>query len=147
MQDHLVGAYLWLKAFHVMMSIAWMAGLFYLPRLFVYHTQTSVGTEAYDRFVVMEKKLLTIIMLPAAIATWIFGTLIAWAMDYWLEPWFLAKMALAVAMTGIHVLDGCWAGGFARGRNRHSERYFRIWNEAPTLLMIAIVILVIVKPI
>ena len=146
MIDFLTEYYLWFKSFHVIMSIAWMAGLFYLPRLFVYHTQTSVGTSEYDRFTVMEKKLLDIIMLPAAVTTWGFGLLNAWTMDYWLEGWFISKLALAGLMTVVHILDAYWAAQFAKGRNIHSERFYRIWNEAPTFLMIAIVILAIVKP-
>lgn len=146
MQDWLVEYYLWLKSFHIMMSISWMAGLFYLPRLFVYHTRAKVDAEDYDRFVIMEQKLLSMIMLPAAIITWLSGMLIAWGMDYWLNFWFLAKMAFAIPMSLVHVQDCFWARAFAQGRNRHSERFFRFWNEAPTLLMIAIVILVVVKP-
>jgi len=146
MLDFLVDKYLWFKSFHVMMSIAWMAGLFYLPRLFVYHTQTLHGTAEYARFVVMEKKLLAMIMLPAAITTWGFGLLNAWAMDFWFEGWFLAKIGLAVLMTAVHFLNAYWAHAFARGRNRHTERFFRVWNEVPTFLMIGIVLLVIVKP-
>jgi protoporphyrinogen IX oxidase len=146
MSDFLLNNYLWFKSFHVIMSIAWMAGLFYLPRLFVYHTQTSPGSSEYARFVTMEKKLLDIIMLPAAVTTWGFGILNAWEMDYWLEGWFVAKLALAVLMTAVHTMNAFWAERFAQGRNVHSERFYRIWNEAPTFLMIGIVILAIVKP-
>lgn len=147
MQDFLVAGYLWFKAIHIMMSIAWMAGLFYLPRLYVYHTQTAVGSDAYARFVVMEQKLLWFIMAPAAITTWVFGLLIAWGMNYWLDFWFLAKMAFVVPMTLVHVLNWVWGRAFVENRNTHSERFFRIWNEAPTLLMIAIVFLVVLKPV
>jgi putative membrane protein len=146
MIDFVLRYYLWFKSAHIIMSIAWMAGLFYLPRLFVYHTQTEPGSDGYLRFVTMEEKLLTIIMLPALTATWIFGLINAWAMNYWLDGWFLAKLGLAVLMTVVHFLDSWWAYQFVRGRNVHSERFFRVWNEAPTLLMIGIVILVVVKP-
>lgn len=146
MMDFLISGYLWLKAFHVIFCIAWMAGLFYLPRLFVYHCQTVVGTPEYQRFEVMERKLLSIIMAPAAIGTWIFGLIIAFAMGYWTEIWFLSKMFLAVLMTVVHFYNMRFAHAFVRGENRRSERFYRFWNEAPTLLMFGIVILAVVKP-
>lgn len=146
MMDVFVSGYLWLKAFHIIFCIAWMAGLFYLPRLFVYQCQTVVGSSEYQRFLTMERKLLTIIMAPAAIGTWLFGLIIAFAMGYWSEIWFLSKMACAVLMTVVHVYDIRMARQFVKGTNRKSERFFRFWNEAPTLLMFAIVILAVVKP-
>lgn len=147
MMDFFVTNYLWFKSFHIIFSIAWMAGLFYLPRLFVYHTQTVPGTGEYDRFLTMERKLLSIIMWPACIGTWFFGLSSAFIMNYWTELWFLSKLGLAVLMTVVHVLDAVYAARFARGSNARSERFFRFWNEAPTLLMFGIVILAVIKPV
>jgi putative membrane protein len=141
----LVDHYLTLKAFHIIAVIAWMSGLFYLPRLFVYHTETEVGAADYQRFAVMERKLLAAIMGPAMGMTWIFGLSLAWAGDWWLAGWFHTKLALVVAMTAIHMADARFARDFAAGRNVRTARFFRLWNEAPTLLMIAIVILVVTK--
>lgn len=147
MMDFLVTNYPWFKSFHIIFSIAWMAGLFYLPRLFVYHTQTVPGSGEYDRFVTMEGKLLNIIMWPACIGTWILGLTSAFIMNYWLEIWFLSKMGLAVLMTVVHLWDAYYAGRFVRQENLRSERFFRFWNEAPTLLMLGIVILAVIKPV
>ena len=146
MKEFLLDHYLVLKALHVIVVIAWMSGMFYLPRLFVYHTQTSPGTADYDRFVTMERKLLKIIMAPAVIAVWVLGLTMAWLMGYWPLHWFQLKLALVAAMTWTHHSYMIWAKDFALGRNERSAKFFRIWNEAPTLLMIGIVILVIVKP-
>jgi TIGR00701 family protein len=137
--------YLLLKAFHIIAVIAWMSGLFYLPRLFVYHTETAVGAADYQRFAVMERKLLAAIMGPAMGMTWIFGLSLAWAGDWWQAGWFHTKLALVIAMTAIHIADARFARDFAAGRNVRTARFFRLWNEAPTLLMIAIVILVVTK--
>ncbi|MGC9953908.1 MAG: CopD family protein [Rhizomicrobium sp.] len=146
MKEFLLNHYLVIKAFHVIAVIAWMSGMFYLPRLFVYHTQTTPGAADYERFVVMERKLLKIIMNPAVITVWILGGTMAWLMDYWPLHWFQAKLALVLAMTWLHHSYVCWARDFALARNTRSARFFRIWNEVPTVLMIGIVILVIVKP-
>ena len=146
MTEFLLNLYFWIKAFHVIAVIAWMSGMFYLPRLFVYHTQTTPGTAEYERFVVMERKLLKIIMNPAMIAVWILGLTMAWLMNDWLLHWFQAKLALVLAMTWLHHSYVGWARDFALGRNKRSARFFKIWNEVPMVLMIGIVILVIVKP-
>jgi len=135
-----------IKALHVIAVIAWMAGMFYLPRLFVYHTETEPGAADYDRFVTMERKLLKIIMNPAMTLVWVFGLTLAWLDNAWALHWFEAKLVLAAAMTGLHHAYAVWAKDFAKGRNRRPARFFRMWNEVPTLLMIAIVVLVIVKP-
>lgn len=145
MQQLFLEYYFLLKSLHIIMAFAWMAGLFYLPRLFVYHCQTVAGTAEYARFVTMERKLLLIIMRPALATVWLFGLLTAWGMNYWLDLWFLLKLGLSVLMTAVHILDEYWAVDFAKGRNRHPERFYRIWNEAPTLLMIAIVLLAVFK--
>ncbi len=146
MTKFLLDHYLLIKALHVIAVIAWMSGMFYLPRLFVYHTQTAPGTPEYERFTTMERKLLKIIMNPAVIAVWILGLVMAWLMDYWPLHWFQAKLALVAALTWTHHSYALWAKDFALGANTRAERFYRIWNEVPTVLMIAIVILVIVKP-
>jgi len=146
MREFLLNYYLLIKALHVIAVIAWMAGMLYLPRLFVYHAETSPGTAEYDRFTTMERKLLKIIMNPAMVAVWVLGLTMAWLMDGWALHWLQLKLALVVAMTGLHHAYALWAKDFARGRNTRTARFFRIWNEVPTLLMIAIVILAVVKP-
>ncbi|GAA0580756.1 protoporphyrinogen oxidase HemJ [Rhizomicrobium electricum] len=145
MKAWLLEHYLTLKAFHIIAVIAWMSGLFYLPRLFVYHTETRVGAPDYLRFAVMEKKLLAAIMAPAMGLTWIFGLSLAWAGDWWQAGWFHTKLALVLVMTAIHITNIRFAKDFASGRNVRTGRFFRLWNELPTLLMIAIVILVVTK--
>jgi putative membrane protein len=139
-------AYEWLRVLHIISFVAWMAGLFYLPRLYVYHTQQEIGSAASDTFKVMERKLLRLIMNPAMIATWIFGLWLAAEIDAWRQGWFHGKMALVVLMTGFHHGCGVWRGRFAEDRNHHSERFYRVMNEVPTVLLIGIVILVVVKP-
>jgi putative membrane protein len=146
MRDFLSQYLLWIKAFHVIAVIAWMAGMLYLPRLFVYHCQTPPGTEGSERFKVMERKLLRGIINPAMIAVWILGLTLAWLTDAHLQTWFQIKFLLVLIMSGIHgVLVRRWRD-FAADRNRHSERFYRILNEVPALLLIAIVILAVVKP-
>ena len=146
MKAFLLDHYLWIKTLHVIAVIAWMSGIFYLPRLFVYHTQTQPGTAEYQRFALMERKLLKIIMNPAMVTVWILGLTMAWLMDYWPFHWFQLKLSLVAGMTLAHHFFAIWAKDFMRGRNTRSERFYRLWNEVSTLLMIAIVILVIVKP-
>jgi len=138
--------YEWVKALHVISVIAWMAGLFYLPRLFVYHCQVPAGSPQSELFKVMERRLLRAIMNPAMIATWIFGLWTAWLIEAWTQPWFHIKFALVLVMSGAHHALARRRKEFAEDRNTRPERYYRIINEVPTLLMIAIVILVIVKP-
>lgn len=137
---------LWLKALHVMAVIAWMAGMFYLPRLFVYHADAKPGSEVSETFKVMEKRLLRIIMTPAIIVVWLSGlTLAIWG-GFWTEGWFHAKFVLVLVMSGLHgFLAGC-VRRFATDENQRDARFYRIVNEVPTLLMAAIVLLVIVKP-
>jgi putative membrane protein len=139
-------AYVWVKALHVIAVIAWMAGIFYLPRLFVYHAGVEPDTETAATFQVMERRLYRAIMTPAMIAAWAAGLTMAIAGQLWTAPWFLAKLVLVVVMTGFHFWLGARQRDFAAGRNRLSSRDYRIANEVPTLLVIAIVILAIVKP-
>jgi putative membrane protein len=146
MREFLLNHYLLIKAFHVIAVIAWMSGMFYLPRLFVYHTQTTPGTAEYERFMVMERRLLKIIMTPAVVTVWTLGGTMAWLMNYWPLHWFQMKLSLVAAMTLTHFSYAIWAKDFALARNKRSARFFKIWNEVPTVLMIGIVILVIVKP-
>ena len=139
-------AYPWLKAFHVIAVIAWMAGIFYLPRLFVYHAGSSIGSEKSETFKVMEQRLLTAIMTPAMIATWLLGLALAALGGLWSDHWLMAKIALVVGMTLFQAWLVARARDFLRDANRVSARAYRIVNELPTLLVVAIVILVIVKP-
>ena len=138
--------YLWIKALHIVAVISWMAGLLYLPRLFVYHAVAPAGSEQSETFKVMERRLLRFIMTPAMIATWIFGILLALQGGWLAAGWFHAKIALVLVLTVMHGLMSHWQDDFARDRNRHTQKFFRVANEIPTLLMIAIVILAIVKP-
>jgi protoporphyrinogen IX oxidase len=141
-----VDFYLWAKAVHVIAVIAWMAGMLYLPRLYVYHCGVAPGSEQAATFKVMERRLLRAIINPAMVVTWVLGLWLAFAGDWWLAPWFHAKLALAVGMGALHGLLAKWRRDFERDANRHSAKFYRIINEIPTVLMIAIVILVIVKP-
>ncbi len=138
--------YLWLKTLHVISVIAWMAGLFYLPRLFVYHTQAEIGSVQSETFKIMERRLMRAITTPAMIASWIFGLSIAYEMDYFVDPWFHAKLFLVLLLSGFHGMLAVHVRHFAEDRNTRSEKFFRIINEVPTVLMIGIVILVIFKP-
>ena len=138
--------YLWIKALHIVAVISWMAGLLYLPRLFVYHAASKKGSEQSETFKVMERRLLRFIMTPAMIATWIFGILLVLQGGWLAAGWFHAKIALVLVLTVMHGLMSHWQDDFARDRNRHTQKFFRVANEIPTLLMIAIVILAIVKP-
>lgn len=138
--------YLWLKALHIMAVIAWMAGLFYLPRLMVYHTTVEVGSNQSELFKVMERRLLKAITTPAMIAAWGLGLWIAIDMGYFSDGWFHAKLALVLILTGYHGLLARYVRLFAQDSNTKSEKFYRIINEIPTLLMIGIVILVIFKP-
>lgn len=138
--------YLSFVVIHVLAVISWMAGLLYLPRLFVYHCRAEPGSETSELFKIMERRLLWAIMYPAMIVSWIFGLASAWAAGLLGDGWFHAKLGLAVLLTGNHILMAKWRIDFAEDRNPRSERFYRIANEIPTLLMIGMVILVIVKP-
>jgi putative membrane protein len=137
--------YLWIKALHVISVIAWMAGLLYLPRLFVYHATAPVGSELSETLKVMERRLLRAIMNPAMIAAYVFGGLMLWTQD-WHQGWLHVKLLMVVVLTIAHHLYGLWRKDFAADRNARPARFYRVWNEVPTLAMIVIVILVIVKP-
>jgi putative membrane protein len=139
---------LYVKAFHVIAIIAWMAGLLYLPRLFVYHAQTKAGSAQSETFKLMERRLLRVITTPAMVASWVLGLVLAFSgvIDWKADGWFHAKLVLVVLLSVFHGLLVRWMKDFAQDKNQHSPRFFRIANEVPTLLMIGIVILVIVRP-
>ena len=139
--------YDWIKVGHIVSLIAWMAGMLYLPRLFVYHASLPPGSEGQSAtFKVMERRLLKAIMNPALIATWVFGLALAWMSGFYASPWLQAKFVLVLAMTGIHGWLARMVKDFAADRNTRGHRFYRVLNEVPTLLMIVIVILVVVKP-
>jgi len=143
-----VDVYAWSKALHIISVIAWMAGLLYLPRLFVYHTQQAVGSAASETFKVMERRLLRAIMNPAMIASFVTGGYLIWELGEgaWSMGWLHAKLTCLVFLALAHGLMGRWRRAFAEDRNQHSEVFFRVINEVPTVLMIAIVIFAVVRP-
>src|SRR3984957_13307357 len=130
--------YLWIKAFHVIAVIAWLAGLLYLPRLFVYHCETAAGSAESERFKKMERRLLKAIVTPAMIAVWVLGLYLAISSEAWRQHWFQVKFALVLVLSGVHGLYARWVREFAADANRHSARFYRAWNEVPTVLMVAI---------
>jgi len=138
--------YEWIKALHVIAVISWMAGMLYLPRLFVYHCEAEVGSKQSETFKVMERRLLRAIINPAMIVTWLAGIYLAWAGGWYRAPWFHAKLLLVLVLSGVHGLFARWVKAFAVDKNLHNQKFYRIINEVPTLLMIGIVVLVIVKP-
>lgn len=145
MRDFVLGFYPWIKALHLISVIAWMAGLLYLPRLFVYHCAAEKGSVQSETFKTMERRLIRAIMNPAMIATWLFGGLLLMVQD-WSQGWLHTKLLLVVLMTATHHVFSLWRKAFERDANTRPARVFRIANEVPTVLMIAVVILVIVKP-
>jgi putative membrane protein len=136
----------WIKVVHVFAAFAWMAGMLYLPRLFVYHTETTPGTAEYARFVTMKQRLLKTIINPSMIAVWIFGLTLAIVTGAYEDTWLQIKFSLVVIMTASHGAFVSWAKKFARGENTHSARFFRLWNEIPAVLLIGILIMVLVQP-
>ncbi len=138
--------YLAIKAVHVIAVISWMAGMLYLPRLFVYHAGVEPGSETSELFKVMERRLVRAIMTPAMVVAWAMGLTLAVAGGLFEEHWFHAKLLLVVAMTATHLALMKWRRDFAADRNTRPARFYRIANEVPTLLMIGIVVLVVTKP-
>jgi putative membrane protein len=139
-------AYEWVKAVHVIAIISWMAGMLYLPRLFIYHCEAPKGSQQSETFKVMERRLLRIIMNPAMIIAWVLGVWLAWQAHFFTSGWFHAKLALALLLSWVHGYFSASVRAFAEDRNEKPQRHWRIVNEAPTVLMIGIVILVVVKP-
>jgi putative membrane protein len=138
--------YLWLKAFHVLAIIAWMAGMLYLPRLFVYHAEVAPDSPQSETFKVMERRLLKAIINPAMAAAWVLGLYLAYDGGWFKSGWLHAKLAAVIAMSVLHGYFSGAVRAFAENRNTRSARHWRIMNEVPTVLMVVIVILVIVKP-
>jgi putative membrane protein len=138
--------YRYLLAFHIIAVIAWMAGMLYLPRLFVYHCAAEPGSPQSETFKVMERRLLRIIINPAMIATWLLGLWLAWAGGWFASGWLHAKLVLVLLLSGVHGLFARCVKDFAADNNHHSAKFYRLANEIPTLLMVLIVILAVVKP-
>jgi protoporphyrinogen IX oxidase len=138
--------YEWIKALHVIAVISWMAGMLYLPRLFVYHCEAETGSKQSETFKVMEHRLLKAIITPAMIVTWLAGLYLAWAGHWFSAGWWQVKFVLVLVLSGIHGFFSRCVRDFAADRNTRSQRFYRIINEVPTILMVGIVILVIVKP-
>ncbi len=141
-----ITAYPWIKALHVIAVISWMAGMLYLPRLFVYHCEAEVGSKQSETFKVMERRLLKAIINPAMIITWVAGLYLAWSGHWYTSGWFHAKLALVLVLSGVHGFFSRLVKDFAADRNTRDHKFFRIINEVPTALMVFIVILVVVKP-
>lgn len=144
------GVYHWLKALHLIAVISWMAGMLYLPRLFVYHSTVLPGSEASELFKIMERKLMRIIINPAMIATWILGLWLAFKINGFAPEngqWLHAKLLLVLLMQVAHAMMSRYRKAFARDERPKSERYFRLFNEVPAVLMVAIVLMVVLKPI
>jgi putative membrane protein len=141
-------SYLWLKAFHIIAVTAWMAGLLYLPRLMVYHRRTAIGGESSEIFKVMERRLLKAIMLPAMALSWLLGLVLIWVTDAFSGPslWLTVKLIAVVVLTGFHFWLARFVKAFAEDERPRDERYFRINNEIPTVLLIVIVIMAVIKP-
>lgn len=148
MKSWLIDAYPWVKSAHIVSAVAWMAGLLYLPRLFVYHAMAPVGSDRSETFKIMERRLLYGIMNPAMLATLGFGLVLAITPDVvdWHRGWIWAKLVLVAGLVAYHGWLARWRRAFAVDRNRRSPHFFRAINELPTLALIAIVVLVVVKP-
>jgi protoporphyrinogen IX oxidase len=141
-----ITAYPWIKALHVIAVISWMAGMLYLPRLFVYHAEVEVRSSQSETFKVMERRLLKAIINPAMIVTWLAGLYLAWGGHWLTSGWFHGKLLLVLILSAVHGLFSRWVKEFAADRNTRSQKFYRVINEVPTVLMVLIVILAIVKP-
>lgn len=148
MSEFLVGSYPWFKAIHIIAVMSWMAGLLYLPRLFVYHVEVELNSTEDRRFQIMERRLLRAIMNPAMVFSYIFGILLILTPGIvdWSSAWIWLKILAILVLTGCHHAMGKWRKDLAEGTNQKSQRYFRVANEVPTISMIIIVIMVVVKP-
>ncbi len=141
-----MAGYLWIKSLHVVSIIAWMAGLLYLPRLFVYHCEAPAGSDKSETFKIMERRLLRAIMTPAMVLAWITGLTLAIQAGFFSSGWFHLKLSLVLVMSGAHGYMSRCVRTFAADANERSHRFYRVLNEVPTLLMLVIVVAVIVKP-
>ena len=138
--------YLWIKALHIIAVISWMAALLYLPRLLVYHCSAQKGSIQSETFKIMERRLLKAIALPAMIVTWLAGLWLVYETGAWRLGWMHAKFLLVLALSAAHGMQAKWVREFAADANTRPERFYRLANEVPTLLMIGIVVLAVVKP-
>ena len=148
MDDFLTAHFEWLRALHIISVMAWMAGMLYLPRLFVYHAEAEIGSDKSETFKIMERRVLKIIINPAMISAWVFGLLMLysnWAV-YKSAPWMHTKLLLVFILSGVHGMLAKHVKVFARDENKKSAKFFRILNEVPTILMIVIIILAVVEP-
>lgn len=139
-------AMLWVKSLHIVAVIAWMAGMLYLPRLFIYHAESPLGSQQAETFKIMERRLLKAIVNPAMVVTWAAGLWLAWTTFAFQGGWLHAKIALVLVLSGVHGYFSASQRRFERDENRMSPKFWRTMNEVPTVLMIVIVILVVVKP-
>ena len=138
--------YEWVKAAHVISIIAWMAAMLYLPRLMVYHADSETGSAQSETFKIMERRLLKAIMTPSMLASWVFGLWLMVLIAAWQDGWFHLKLLMVILMTAYHIFAAVWVNEFARDERKRSQRFFRLVNEIPAVLMVVIVIAVIVKP-
>lgn len=138
--------YVWIKALHVVADMAWMAGMLYLPRLFVYHVGAIAGSQQSETFKIMERRLLKAIMYPALIVSWITGLVLAYQAGFFQASWLQSKLALVIVMSAMHGYSAVLARDFATDSNKKTALFFRVFNEIPTILLILIVVLVVVKP-
>ena len=150
-KERTAAMYEWVKALHIIAVIAWMAGMLYLPRLFVYHCAAEKGSVQSETFKVMERRLLRAIINPALVAVWVLGLALAWmgpdSRYGWVNSgWLQAKFALVLALSAVHGLFARWVKAFGVDNNQHYQTFFRVLNEIPTVLMIGIVLLVVLKP-
>ena len=147
MQDFIGQYYLWFKALHVIAVMSWMAGMLYLPRLFVYHVEAAKGSDLSETLKIMERRLLKLIMNPAMILTWVFGLLMLYGNPTLLEqPWMHTKFLAVVLLSSVHGLFSKWRKNFAADQNTKSKKFYKLWNEVPTVLMFIIVIMAVAEP-
>jgi putative membrane protein len=147
MQEFLLTHYIWIKALHIIAIVSWMAGMLYLPRLFVYHTGAAPGSPMSETFKVMERRLLRFIINPAMLLAFLFGGLMLWANPELMQGgWMHVKLTAIVAMTVVHGLYARWRKDFAHDRNKRTAKFYKIWNEVPTVLMIIIILMAVAKP-
>jgi len=137
--------YLWVKVFHLVFVVAWMAGMLYLPRLFAYHATLLATNQPAEIFKVMERRLLKVIINPAMLLTWVLGFTLVWLGQHWHESWIYVKLALVMGLQLMHIFCIRWQRDFAHDRNRHNPRFYKLVNEIPTLLLIGIVICAVFK--